>query len=169
MKNKSIRDKLAYSIACQVRSALHYKLVELKTPIRRLWPYFEHLKAGERILGCATKTEYCERFLHVKLRSVQYMLAGGNPLNKPREIISPGNVFKDTLRVLSRDYSELMLGCVSAFLEELHRRPAEGRDAGYVREIYDLARERQNWWAELADRTEPYVVPQEESCLTAPR
>ena len=165
MKNKSIKDELAYSIACQVRSALRYKLVELKKPIRQLWYYFDHLKTGERILGCATKTEYCKKFLHVSLRAVQYMLAGGNPLNRPREIISRGNVYHDTWRLLSRNASEERLGCIHPFYDELHHRPPEGEDAKTVDAIYEFARKEQNWWGDVADKTEPFVSLKEQPCL----
>jgi hypothetical protein len=65
------------------------KLVDLAAAIRELWKEFENLPQGETILGCRTKTEFCEKHLHRKLRTIQYMLAGGNPHNKTRrEIIS---------------------------------------------------------------------------------
>jgi hypothetical protein len=65
------------------------KLKTLEDDIRALWLDFDNLKAGETILGCATKKEFCEKKLHRTPRAIQYMLAGGNPNNTRSEIISP--------------------------------------------------------------------------------
>jgi hypothetical protein len=63
------------------------KLKSLEDDIRRLWLEFDKLKAGETILGCATKKEFCERKLNRTPRAVRYMLDGGN--DSRGETISP--------------------------------------------------------------------------------
>jgi len=65
------------------------KLKTLEDDLRALWLDFENLKAGDTILGCATKKEFCEKKLGRTPRAIQYMLAGGNPNNTRSEIISP--------------------------------------------------------------------------------
>jgi hypothetical protein len=70
--------------------SLAAKLKTFEDDIRLLWIDFDNLKAGETILGCATKKEFCEKKLHRTPRAIQYMLAGGNPDNaRQSEIISP--------------------------------------------------------------------------------
>jgi len=79
----------ARSILSRMES-LAAKLKTLEADIRLLWIDFDNLKAGETILGCATKKEFCEKKLHRTPRAIRYMLAGGNPDNHDREeIISP--------------------------------------------------------------------------------
>ena len=67
----------ARSILSRMES-LAAKLKTLEADIRLLWIDFDNLKAGETILGCATKKEFCEKRLHRTPRAIQYMLAGGN-------------------------------------------------------------------------------------------
>jgi hypothetical protein len=50
------------------------KLKSLEDEIRRLWLEFDKLKAGETILGCATKKEFCERKLNRTPQAIRYML-----------------------------------------------------------------------------------------------
>jgi hypothetical protein len=50
------------------------KLKSLEDDIRKLWVEFDKLKAGETILGCATKKEFCERKLNRTPQAVRYML-----------------------------------------------------------------------------------------------
>jgi len=64
------------------------KLADHQTEVLQLWREFENLHDDERIMGCATKTEYCTKVLGRSMRAVQYMLAGGNP----RETISCGGI-----------------------------------------------------------------------------
>jgi hypothetical protein len=61
------------------------KLKSLEDDIRNLWIEFDKLKAGETILGCATKKEFCERKLNRTPRTIQYLLAGqSNSNDRPR-------------------------------------------------------------------------------------
>jgi hypothetical protein len=53
-------------------------LKDIEEDVRRLWAEFDALADDETIMGCATKTEYCEKVLGRSMRSVQYMLVGGN-------------------------------------------------------------------------------------------
>jgi hypothetical protein len=64
------------------------KLAEHREDVARLWCEFEGLKKGETIKACHTKTEFCSVHLGRTMRTIQYMLNGGNPQNG-REIISP--------------------------------------------------------------------------------
>ena len=65
----------AVNFACQ-------KLAEHRDDINRLWREFKQLKPGETIMGCRTRTEFCETVLHRSLRATEYMLSGGNPVSK---------------------------------------------------------------------------------------
>jgi len=63
------------------------KLKSLEDDIRRLWLEFDKLKAGETILGCATKKEFCERKLNRTPQAVRYML---NPdLRESKQCLRP--------------------------------------------------------------------------------
>ena len=81
------RDLLAKKVISGF-TALEATLTDFEDDIRGLWTEFENLKTGETILGCKTKTEFCTVHLHRSRRAVNYMLAGGNPTNQTREIIS---------------------------------------------------------------------------------
>ncbi len=81
-------ENLARNIISRMDS-MTAKLKNLEDDIRKLWAEFDKLKAGETILGCATKKEFCERKLNRTPRAIRYMLAGGNPDNQREEIISP--------------------------------------------------------------------------------
>jgi hypothetical protein len=50
------------------------KLKTIEADIRLLWADFDNLKAGETILGCATKKEFCEKKLHRTPQAIRYML-----------------------------------------------------------------------------------------------
>jgi hypothetical protein len=65
-------------------------LAEHKEEIELLWREFGRLRAGETILNCRTKKEYCEKVLHRSIRAAQYLLSGGNPASKrnKRETVS---------------------------------------------------------------------------------
>jgi hypothetical protein len=80
------RDALADRVIVAVTQAFQ-KLAEHRTEIAELWMEFETLRPGETIKGCRTKTEFCEVHLCRTIRSVQYMLKGGNP--RRGETISP--------------------------------------------------------------------------------
>lgn len=88
-------ENLARNILARIESVTA-KLKSLEDDIRRLWAEFDKLKAGETILGCTTKKEFCERKLKRTPRALQYLLAGGNLANaspqvalERSEIISP--------------------------------------------------------------------------------
>lgn len=63
-------------------------LKDLKPDIQQLWLEFDLLQNSETILGCKTKTQFCERYLHVTLRAVEYMLVGGNKRENRGENVS---------------------------------------------------------------------------------
>lgn len=50
------------------------KLKTLEDDIRALWLDFDNLPAGQTILGCATKKEFCEQKLHRTPQAIRYML-----------------------------------------------------------------------------------------------
>ena len=80
------------ALAKYLQAGMFRAFRELEPFMRELWARFAALKRNERIAGCATKEQYCERVLHRTPRAVRYMLAGGNPRNakrKPAEIIAP--------------------------------------------------------------------------------
>jgi hypothetical protein len=68
-------EQLAKRVIRQVR-ALTPKLKELEADLRRLWVEFEKLPKGERILGCQTKAQFCEKKLHRTPRAIQHLLYG---------------------------------------------------------------------------------------------
>lgn len=82
------REALAQRVADGVTAACA-KLAEYRADIEALWQEFAALKPGETIMGCTSKTQFCDVVLNRSMRAVQYMLNGGNPDNqKQREIIS---------------------------------------------------------------------------------
>jgi hypothetical protein len=63
-----------------------------KDDVARLWKEFERLPKGETIMGCDTKTEFCEKVLGRSIRAVRYMLDGGNfkrGASATQETVSP--------------------------------------------------------------------------------
>lgn len=75
------REELARKVA-EGFQALSVKLADFEKDIRALWTEFDQLRSGETIAGCRTRKEFCEQVLHRNPRTVQYMLAGGNPVSK---------------------------------------------------------------------------------------
>jgi hypothetical protein len=67
--------QLAKRVIRQVR-ALTPKLKELEADLRRLWVAFEKLPKGEKILGCRTKAQFCEKKLRRTPRAIQHLLYG---------------------------------------------------------------------------------------------
>jgi hypothetical protein len=67
------REALAQKVA-----AAFARLADHKEDIERLWQEFANLQEGETIMGCQTKTEFCEKVLGRSIRAVRYMLDGGN-------------------------------------------------------------------------------------------
>jgi len=49
-------------------------LIDLKEDLRTLWNEFETLEPGGRILGCGTKKQFCDWYLHVTPRAIRYLL-----------------------------------------------------------------------------------------------
>jgi len=80
------RNDLARGIVSRFTSLLT-ELKDLEDDIRQLWVEFEHLPRGEKILGCSTKKEFCEKKLGRTPRAVRYMLDGGN--YRRGETVSP--------------------------------------------------------------------------------
>jgi hypothetical protein len=68
-------EQLAKRVIRQVR-ALTPKLRELEADLRRLWVAFENLPKGEKILGCRTKAQFCEKKLNRTPRAIQHLLYG---------------------------------------------------------------------------------------------
>src|SRR5438105_2890820 len=88
------RDALADTVIGAVEAAFQ-KLAEHRDEIIELWSEFASLQPGETIKGCHTKKEFCEVHLRRDIRSVQYMLKGGN-FNRG-ETVSPTVVQVDHL------------------------------------------------------------------------
>ena len=77
------------ALAQKVASAFA-KLAQHKEDIEQLWREFAALKDGEAIMGCTTKTEFCERVLGRSIRAIQYLINGGNHnRGNRRETVSP--------------------------------------------------------------------------------
>ena len=72
---KLTNEQLAKRVIKQVH-ALTPKLRDLEKDLRKLWAAFAHLPHGQKILGCRTKTEFCEKKLSRSMRTVQYLLNG---------------------------------------------------------------------------------------------
>ena len=92
-KDQLANEQLAKRVIKQVH-ALTPKLRDLEKDLRKLWSAFAHLPHGQKILGCRTKTEFCEKKLSRSMRTVQYLLNGGNnqtyiPAAQRREFNSP--------------------------------------------------------------------------------
>jgi hypothetical protein len=103
--------QLAKRVIRQIR-ALTPKLKELEADLRRLWVAFERLKPGQKILGCKTKVQFCEKKLHRTPRAIRHLLYGRTieerpalaeqmkverernnvPLEPEQEILPPGPV-----------------------------------------------------------------------------
>jgi hypothetical protein len=79
-------ENLARQVLARMAS-MTAKLKDLEDDIRKLWVEFDNLKAGETILGCATKAEFCEKKLHRTPQAVRYML---NPeLRQSKQCLLP--------------------------------------------------------------------------------
>ena len=76
------REALAQRVADAVTGAFT-KLAAAKDDIDALWVEFRFLPKGETIMGCATKTEFCEKVLGRSIRAVQYLLNGRESQAKP--------------------------------------------------------------------------------------
>jgi hypothetical protein len=82
------REALAQKVA-----AAFARLADHKEDIERLWQEFASLQDGETIMGCATKTEFCERVLGRSIRAIQYLLNGRTQLGR-REQCSPHSAWQ---------------------------------------------------------------------------
>jgi hypothetical protein len=90
VSKEEIRKEALANRVIHAFSVAYQKLAEHRQDIAQLWEEFETLAPDETIKGCRTKTEFAERYLHRNIRTIQYMLQGGNPRNKKQgEIISP--------------------------------------------------------------------------------
>jgi len=97
------REALAKKVAKGFRA-----LKDIEEDVRRLWEEFDALADGETIMDCHTKTEYCEKVLGRTMRSVQYMLSGGNrreTVSRPSEAGEP-----DVLDVVYEKVSAFVCG-----------------------------------------------------------
>jgi hypothetical protein len=72
-KTAEDREALAQRIA-----GAFAKFCTHKSDIVHLWAEFAKLQSGETIMKCRTKTEFCEKVLGRSIRTVQYMIQGGN-------------------------------------------------------------------------------------------
>jgi hypothetical protein len=76
------------------------KLRDMAEDIRALWTEFDALMPGEKIMGCTNRTQFCVKYLDRELRSVRYMLDGGNhnrhnrSKTSIRETVSPMNTWE---------------------------------------------------------------------------
>jgi len=55
------------------------KLAELRPLIAQLREAFMNLQSGEKIAGCKTWTDFCQRVLHRTDRRIRQILSGANP------------------------------------------------------------------------------------------
>jgi hypothetical protein len=79
------REKLAERVEKLVDEAFSLclkKLTELRPMITELRQHFMKLKSGERIAGCETWTQFCEKVLHRSDRRIRQVLAGTNPASE---------------------------------------------------------------------------------------
>jgi hypothetical protein len=82
------REKLAKKVeklaveAFRLQEQSWKKLSELRPLIAQLRGLFMKLKAGEKIAGCTTWTQYCERVLNRTDRRVRQILEGANPASE---------------------------------------------------------------------------------------
>jgi hypothetical protein len=58
------------------------KLAELRPLIAQLREVFLKLQPGEKIAGCKTWTDFCERVLHRTDRRIRQILSGANPASE---------------------------------------------------------------------------------------
>ena len=65
------------------------KLSELRPMIAQLREVFMNLKPSEKVSGCRTWTEYCERILHRTDRRIRQILKGANPASEKHSRKSP--------------------------------------------------------------------------------
>lgn len=72
---REAREALAQRVLAAFTAAFA-KLAEHKDDIAALWVEFENLSTGDTIMGCRTKTEFCEKVLGRSIRAVQYLLNG---------------------------------------------------------------------------------------------
>jgi hypothetical protein len=100
------REALAHKVAAGFQA-----LKDIEDDVRRLWAEFDSLADGETIMGYHTKTEYCESVLGRTMRSVRYMLAGGN--HQRGETVSP--IDRDVPPV-DRDVLDVVYEKVAAFV-----------------------------------------------------
>jgi hypothetical protein len=73
LNREALADKVIGIVA-----GIYQTLDEHREEITELWSAFKNLPPGETIKGCRTKTEFCKTHLHRHIRSVEYMLKGGN-------------------------------------------------------------------------------------------
>jgi hypothetical protein len=89
-----MKPKQDYSLTAKAREALAQKvaaafsrLADHKEDVEKLWREFENLEPNSSIMGCKNKTEFCEKILGRSIRTVQYLLVGGN--HNRRDTVSP--------------------------------------------------------------------------------
>jgi hypothetical protein len=75
------REALAARVTA-VFQGVFARLTDHKADIDNLWTEFSLLRGEETISGCRTKTDFCQKVLGRSIRSVQYLLTGGNPVAK---------------------------------------------------------------------------------------
>jgi hypothetical protein len=69
------REALAKRVVA-VFAVTFMRLADAKDDIDQLWRAFATLKPGEKIMGCESKTEFCDNVLKRNIRSIQYLLNG---------------------------------------------------------------------------------------------
>lgn len=99
-------EQLARRVISQVR-ALTPKLKDLEADLRRLWVVFEKLPKGEKILGCRTKAQFCQKKLHRTPRAIQHLLYGRTTeqrIERAGEFaVERANNVRTPLEILSRN------------------------------------------------------------------
>lgn len=78
-----------------------------------LWREFARLAPGQTIMGCATKTEYCDRIIGRSMRAIQYLIGGGNHKRERETVSRPAAALPHTVSPqLSQQHLKLMLLCL---------------------------------------------------------
>jgi hypothetical protein len=143
------REALAQKVASAFQAAFS-KLIEHKTDIERLWQEFESLKVGEVIMGCRTKSEFCENVLHRSMRAVQYLVYGREQCSHLR--IRRDNTLSAPL-ILSRKQKERLLNAATIVGTELLPAFEHGHDISEpLKELKTIAFDSQ----ELNSILDPY-------------
>jgi len=119
-------------------------LKNVEDDIRQLWVEFDSLPKGEKILGCSTQKEFCQKHIGRTPRAVRYMLDGGN--HRRGETVSPPPMTDDAEPVTppgGRDpFKQSFKGAGDEQRSEQHAREIAAREKEQQEDrIRDFARQ----------------------------